>query len=72
MSEANARVQSMAETEIRTPPLPLNYIKNYYYYILRPIYIVLLNVVRCPYVRTSVTVGMASSVANDVTIRMTS
>ena len=32
--------------------------------------IIILNTVRCPY--TSVTVGMASSVANDVTIRMTS
>ena len=35
----------------------------------------ILNAVRCPYVtyvRTSVTVGVASSVANDVTMRMTS
>jgi len=37
---------------------------------------IILNAVRCPYVRTyvrtSVTVGVASSVANDVTMRMTS
>jgi len=36
----------------------------------------ILNAVRCryilTYVRTSVTVGVASSVANDVTMRMTS
>jgi len=33
----------------------------------------ILNAVRCPYgVRSSVTVGVASSVANDVTVRMTS
>jgi len=32
----------------------------------------ILNAVRCPYVRTSVTVGVASSVANDVPMRMTS
>ena len=32
----------------------------------------ILNAVRCPYVRTSVTVGVASSVANDVTMKMTS
>jgi len=32
----------------------------------------ILNAVRLPYLRTSVTVGVASSVANDVTVRMTS
>jgi len=32
----------------------------------------ILNVVRCPYVRTSLTLGMASSVANDVIMRTTS
>jgi len=28
----------------------------------------ILNVVRCPYISTSVMLGMASSVANDVTV----
>ena len=33
------------------------------------LYIFILNAVRCPYVRTSVTVGVASSVVNDVIMR---
>jgi len=33
---------------------------------------IILNAVRCPYVRTSVTLGVTSSVANDVVMRMTS
>jgi len=32
----------------------------------------LLNAVRCPYVRTYVTLGVTSSVASDVMTRMTS
>jgi len=32
----------------------------------------ILNVVRCPYICTSVTVGVASSVSDDIIMRMTS
>jgi len=41
-------------------------------YLLLVLNLYILNAVRCPYVRTSVTVGVASSVANDVITRMTS